>query len=544
MSSTRRGRAASFERIYVPELDVSEQDTLDALAKKLHDKQPRNLLRACYYDGKRALRQVGSVIPPQYYRLALTLGWAAKAVDALSRRCNLDGLQWAAGDLPSLGFDEVWNGNRCRTELGSGTHSSLLHGTAFLVNTQGDETAGEIPGLIHVKDAFDATGTWNARRRALSDLLSITSRDDDGKPDALALYLDDLTIIVERDGGKWVEVDRSEHTWGVPAEPLVYKPEVRRPFGHSRISRVTMSMHDQALRTLIRTEGHADVFSFPQMVLLGADERIFKNADGTVKASWQVVLGRIFGIPDDEDAENPRADVKQFLASSPQPHIDLYSQQAKAFAGEHDIPVSSLGVAAETNTTTEDGSNNAERNLIAEAEGATDEWTPPIVRAISRAMAMANGLTEIPKEWQSIEAKWRSPAFLSRAAQADAGAKQLGAVPWLAETEVGLELLGLTDAQIKRALNDRRRMGGSAALRAITDRAAAAAAPVDEAAAIKAKADAMGVLIRSGVDPDSAAERVGLAGVKFTGAVPVSLRLPASDANSLEGGSAPVGSGA
>ena len=46
MSSTRRGRAASFERIYVPELDVSEQDTLDALAKKLHDKQPRNLLRA------------------------------------------------------------------------------------------------------------------------------------------------------------------------------------------------------------------------------------------------------------------------------------------------------------------------------------------------------------------------------------------------------------------------------------------------------------------------------------------------------------------
>ena len=54
----------------------------------------------------------------------------------------------------------------------------------------------------------------------------------------------------------------------------------------------------------------------------------------------------------------------------------------------------------------------------------------------------------------------------------------------------------------------------------------------------------MGVLIRSGVDPDSAAERVGLAGVKFTGALPVSLRLPASDANILEGGSAPVGNDA
>jgi hypothetical protein len=461
----------TFARIAITGLSDSEQDTVDSLSKKLHGKQRRNLLRASYYDGKRAIRQVGSVIPPQYYRLAMALGWSAKAVDALSRRCNLDGLLWADGDLGSVGFSEVWNSNRLRTEVGSAVQSSLLHGVAFLVNTRGDEDAGEFPGLIHVKDAIDATGDWNARTRRLDNLLSITARDEEGKPNALALYLPNLTIVAELQAGSWRVVDRSEHTWGVPADPLVYKPEVRRPFGHSRISRVTMSMHDQGLRTLIRTEGHADVFSFPQMVLLGADESIFKNADGTLKASWQVVLGRIFGVPDDEDAATPRADVKQFQASSPMPHIDLFSQQAKSFAGEHDIPVSSLGVTAETNTTTEDGSNNAERNLIAEAEGATDEWAPPILAAITRAMAMANGLSEVPQEWLSIEAKWRSPAFLSRAAQADAGAKQLGAVPWLAETEVGLELLGLDDSQIKRALNERRRNDGSAALRAITEAA-------------------------------------------------------------------------
>lgn len=57
---------------------------------------------------------------------------------------------------------------------------------------------------------------------------------------------------------------------------------------------------------------------------------------------------------------------------------------------------------------------------------------------------------------------------------------------------------------------------------------------VSEAADIKAKADAMGVLIRAGVDPDDAAARVGLPGVKFTGAVPVSLRLPTTDAAGLE----------
>lgn len=55
-----------------------------------------------------------------------------------------------------------------------------------------------------------------------------------------------------------------------------------------------------------------------------------------------------------------------------------------------------------------------------------------------------------------------------------------------------------------------------------------------DASDVKARADAMGVLIRAGVEPDEAAERVGLPGVEFTGAMPTSLRLPAKDAAGLE----------
>jgi len=51
--------------------------------------------------------------------------------------------------------------------------------------------------------------------------------------------------------------------------------------------------------------------------------------------------------------------------------------------------------------------------------------------ATMRAMAMQGGLSEIPREWLSIESKWRNPAYLSRAALADAGSKQIGSVPWL-----------------------------------------------------------------------------------------------------------------
>lgn len=56
---------------------------------------------------------------------------------------------------------------------------------------------------------------------------------------------------------------------------------------------------------------------------------------------------------------------------------------------------------------------------------------------------------------------------------------------------------------------------------------------VSGASEVKAQADAMGVLIRAGVDPESAAAEVGL-DVQFTGAVPTSLRLPEPAAAQLE----------
>src|SRR5699024_6338419 len=164
------------------------------------------------------------------------------------------------------------------------------------------------------------------------------------------LYLPDQLVMAEKADGKWT-VDRKPSAIGVGVEPMVYKPRVGRPFGSSRISRPVMSLHDQALRTVIRMEGHADVYSFPELWMLGADASIFKNADGSQKASWQVMLGRIKGIPDDEDAENPRADVKQFAASDPKPHIDQLRQKAQLFSGETSIPLTSLGVSDMSNPT-------------------------------------------------------------------------------------------------------------------------------------------------------------------------------------------------
>jgi hypothetical protein len=467
------------ETLSVPGLSDDETVTLNLLVEKLKGHERRNLLRSSYYDGRRAIRQVGSVIPAQYANIGLALGWAAKGVDGLGRRCNIDRFVWTDGDIDSLGIRELEDSNFLLSELAQARTDSLIHGVSYLITTQGLE--GEPTALVHAKDALNATGEWNNRTRRLDNLLSVTSRED-GNITGFVLYLDGVTVSAQKVDGRW-SVDRSEHLWGVPVDALVYRPRTSRRSGRSRISRPAMSIQDSALRALIRLEAHMDIYAIPKLVMLGADESIFTNADGTPKASWQVVMGRIFGIPDDDDAQNPRADIKQFAAESPEPHLAQLNALAKLMARETDLPDSDFALTDMANPTSADAYNASRENLIAEAEGATDDWSVPIRRTIPRALAIQNGLESVPESWASIEPEWRSPIYLSRAASADAGAKQLGAVPWLAETEVGLKLLGLSEQDRKLALAQRRQAEGRALVRALAERANPATTESDPAVA-------------------------------------------------------------
>lgn len=457
------------ESLRVPGLSDDENGTLNRLVGQLAEKSKRNQLRSNVYDGKRAIRQVGTVIPPQYKRLGLILGWNAKGVDGLARRCNLEQMVWADGDLDSLGMRELTDNNFLLSEIASARTDSLIHGVSYLITTQGVE--GEPKSLIHAKDGLNATGTWNNRKRRLDDLLSVTSWTD-GKVTGFVLYLEGLTISAEKDTSGWA-VERSEHPWGVPADPMVYRPRASRRMGRSRITRSTIGLQDAAVRALIRMEGHMDIYSIPQLVLLGASESIFKNADGSPKASWQVALGRVFGIPDDADANSDalaRADIKQFRAESPESHLAQLNALAKLEAREFDLSDADFALTDMANPTSADSYSEARENLLAEAEGATDDWSISVRRAVTRGLAIQNGLSKIPAEWASIDTKWRNPQFVSRSAAADAGSKQLASVPWLAETTVGLELLGLDAQQIERALAERRQANGRRVVEAVLNR--------------------------------------------------------------------------
>lgn len=435
--------------------DVDE--ALAPLVDRLEQVTPQNKIHDAYYEAKARLKRMhGGIVPEQYYRLGLVLGWSSKAVDSLGRRCNLERMVWADGDLGSLGYAEFAAQNRLHSEVDQAITDALIQGVAFGVASSTDEA----PGLLHFYSALDATGSWDAVTRSLTSLLVVRDRAEDGRITALSLYLPGRTIAARKDG-QWEVTGDSPHSFGVPAAPLVYRPRLRKPLGRTRLTAPVRGLQDAAARALVRLEGHMDVYAYPEFWMLGADPSAFRDANGELIPEWLQRLGRIKGIPDDQDLlDTPslaRADVKKFDAAAPTPHLAALNTYAKMFARETSLPDSSVAITDFSNPTSAESYDASQYELVAEAEGARDEFKPALDHLVPIALAMRNGLSEVPDEWRSIDSQWRDPRYVSRAAQADAGSKQIAALPWLAETEVGLELAGLSPQQIERAMAERRR---------------------------------------------------------------------------------------
>ena len=463
--------------IHVADLNVSEQAALDELVVQWRSKRHRNNIRSAFYDMHNATRHLmAPTVPAVVRRRDFVLGWSRIAVDKLNRRCNLEGFYDASGaDLDGLGLSVVMRDNRLTSEISQGGVSSLIHAVSFLVTTQGDMSAGEPAVIVSARDAATSTGMWDVRRRELRSFLSITALDDKGEPAAMTMYLPDLNLLMEKGGGRW-SVARRAHTYGVPVDPMRYRPRVDRVFGSSRITRAVMSIHSQALAAMIRADVNGEAYSLPRYVLLGATEEAFKNADGSAKPTWQAAWDAVWAIGDDDSMPDnlARADVKQFTGQSPEPQNAHLRMLAQMFTGETGIPIGELGIIGDSNPTSAEALAMSKEDLIAEAENTTEGWAPDVSRTMVRALDMLNG--GVP-EGLDVRPLWRNPMHISRAAAADAGSKIIDKMPWLADTEVGMELVGLSPDQIHRALADKRRASGRGVLDALRTQAAAAALP-------------------------------------------------------------------
>ena len=521
--------------------DYDEPRIVEKILHIWAQKSTRNILRRKYYDGHNRIKDLGMSIPPSMRNVETVVGWPAKGVDVLAARSQFEGFVTTGDDQDPFGLSRVLEDNQFSLLYREATTSELIHSCAFITVANGRKEDGEPEVLVSLRSAEEAAAIWDYRHRRIKAGLAVTEREDTEPflPLEFVLYTNSYVVTCAKTGTEWKVVDRQENFLGRPTiEPLVFRPTLDRPFGHSRITREVMSITDSAVRAALRAEVLMEFNTAPPKYLLGAEEDAFRQD------KWSAYMSKILTISRDSDGDIPT--IGQFPQLSPQGAILYMQHLASRFAGATGLPVSSLGVVSD-NPSSAQAMETARVDLVDEANALNLSNGAALANIARMIVAFQKGvaISDLPTEAQQLRPRFKNPVRPSVVSQSDAIVKQVQAIPWLANSTVLLEELGYDESQIVRLLADKKRADGgsllSRALAAATNTAATASPAQGEAdvnqettADLKAKFDALGIAIRAGVDPGDAANRVGLSGVKFTGAIPVSLRVPESDAVTLE----------
>lgn len=445
------------------QLDPGDYRLLGEMLTKLAIKRASNQVRQDYYDMSNLFEDLGIAIPPVLRNLQVAMGWPAKAVDLLARRIRPEGFVLPGADVESWGIPQIWTDNRMEIDATQAITSTLINPPSFLFTSVGDTASGEPPAVIYVADALRATGIWNPARRNLTAALAVLTSDYYG-PTRLIMITGRTAYGMTRSdddtgANRW-EVRAVQHGLGrVPVEPLIYRPNLGREFGSSRISPAVRSITNSAMRTVVRSEVGAEFFSAPQRYLLDVDEDQFQGPNGERRSTWDLVMGRILALPTatDEDGEPlPTPTVGQFPQISMQPHVDHFRMWASMFAGETGLPLASLGVPQD-NPSSAEAIFAAKEDLVTEAEGAALGLAPAFTRAMITAVQLRDQLRTPPFELRQLAIRWRDPSTPSRSAAADAVLKQIAAGALPATSDVALEQLGYDPATIARIQTDRSR---------------------------------------------------------------------------------------
>ncbi len=261
----------------------------------------------------------------------------------------------------------------------------------------------------------------------------------------------------------------------------------------------------------------AEFHAMPRRWVVGMGPDDFKDSDGRQLSKWSQVAGRVWAAEDTEAkmGQFPEAQLSNFHQT-----IDTLAALVASIAG---LPPHYLGKSSD-NPASADAIRSAEARLVKRAERRQRAFGGSWEQVMRLAARIESGTWD--ESLVRLETIWRDASTPTRAQAADAAVKlhAEGIVP----TSQTREDLGYTQEQIARMeAEDRAEVSRMAGLDVSMPQG-------DDSRDVKNKADAMGVLIRAGVEPEDAAKEVGLK-VDFTGAIPTSLRVPQADATKLEG---------
>lgn len=304
---------------------------IDYLRRRLADKQTRVLLRYKYYEMKNNAQNFSSLAPEKFKGLKETVGWCAKAVDSLADRLQFDEFQNDEFDL-----SEIFLSNNQDILIDSAVLSALISACSFVYIREDNGYP-----RLQVIDGSNATGIIDPVTNLLTEGYAVLERDSMGVVKTEAYFMAGMTEIYSH--GVLVQRIPNAAPYALLV-PIIYRPDAKRPFGHSRISRACIAYTQTALRTIKRSEVSAEFYSFPQKYVLGLSEDAeFNNRLATISS--------FLNFTKDGDGDHPI--VGQFQQQSMTPYTEQLRTLASLFAGETGLTLDDLGFATENPSSAE-----------------------------------------------------------------------------------------------------------------------------------------------------------------------------------------------
>lgn len=299
------------------------------LQKKLEQKRTRVLVRYKYYEQKQYAPDLGISTPDGLEWFNNVNGWCTKAVDNL-----VDRLQFDRWDNDNFNFQPMFDQNNPDIFYDDAILSATISSCSFVLVTKGEKNDLGQRIRFQVIDGGNATGIVDDYTKLLTEGYAVLDRNDNDEVTSWAYCTPGKTEIYEADKKDPIAVETFKCKY-CALVPIIYRPDAKRPFGHSRISRACMDYTKSAMRTIKRSEISAEFYSFPQKYATGLSE------DAEMLDSWQASMSALLTFTKDGDGDKPT--LGQFQMASFTPHLEQLKAIASMFAGETGLTLDDLG---------------------------------------------------------------------------------------------------------------------------------------------------------------------------------------------------------
>ena len=413
---------------------MSDYKGIDYLRRKLNEKRTRVQLRYDYYEMKNGVRDLSKMTPPSMQWLSETLGWCAKAVDSISDR-----LVFREFANDNFQLNEIFSANNPDVLFDSAVLSALISSCCFVYISPDEEGYPR----LQVIDGANATGIIDPITGLLKEGYAVLERNDSGTPTLEAYFVPNRTDYVSKEG-----VTSTAHNVDYPLlVPIIFRPDAKRPFGHSRISRAAMGIMQSALRTIKRAEISAEFYSFPQRYAVGTDPDLEID-------KWQATMSTLLNIT--KDTEGGKPEVGQFPQQSMQPYTEQIRTFASLFAGETGLTLDDLGFVSD-NPSSAEAIKAAHENLRLTARKAQRTFGTGFLNVGYLACCLRDGFTYERRQLYLTKPTWE-PIFEPDAAMlssiGDGAIKINQAVPNYFNTDNLRDLTGIVASEMPAPITE------------------------------------------------------------------------------------------